>query len=258
MAKHTNRYHINKNGVPAACQAKKQMCPLGGDDKHFSTLTEAQQYADKINEKKYNKNMFNNKKQLRAKNDYKSQKKKFNDEIKKVKKTTNPANKRKKYPANKRKKLPSLDELNKMGDGKKITEGTSFSYKDKIKSISVYEKPIQESEFCYHYHVERKGRNNSITEQIGEGTPFIVFQVDDGRRGQYLYEYYDNGKMRVYSLEHKPITVFVPTPGRMRETFEAANVEIPEDYEETVRISSNKMRKLAKEKKKRLKADRKR
>lgn len=42
------KYHINKNGVPAACSATKGNCPFGSN--HFSSLKEAQAEADYINE----------------------------------------------------------------------------------------------------------------------------------------------------------------------------------------------------------------
>ena len=47
------KYHINKHGVPAPCRATKGNCPLGGDESHFSTQEEAQEYADKINAAEY-------------------------------------------------------------------------------------------------------------------------------------------------------------------------------------------------------------
>lgn len=47
------KYHIDKNGLPAVCKAKKRPCPLGGDDVHFDSIDEAQAYADKQNEAKF-------------------------------------------------------------------------------------------------------------------------------------------------------------------------------------------------------------
>lgn len=50
------KYHINKNGVPAICRAKKGNCPLGGQtgsENHFNTSEEAQAAADKMNEAQY-------------------------------------------------------------------------------------------------------------------------------------------------------------------------------------------------------------
>lgn len=48
-----SRFHINKHGVPAPCRAKPGNCPLGGDDQHFTTKEEAQEYSDSTNEKKH-------------------------------------------------------------------------------------------------------------------------------------------------------------------------------------------------------------
>lgn len=47
----SQKFHINKHGVPAPCKATKGNCPLGGDESHFDNLEEAQNYADRQNEK---------------------------------------------------------------------------------------------------------------------------------------------------------------------------------------------------------------
>lgn len=47
------KFHINKQGVPAVCQAKEGNCPFGGSDKHFNNKEEAQDFADKVNEAKH-------------------------------------------------------------------------------------------------------------------------------------------------------------------------------------------------------------
>lgn len=46
-----SKFHINKNGIPARCRAKKGNCPLG--DEHFDTIEEAQEYADEQSEKEF-------------------------------------------------------------------------------------------------------------------------------------------------------------------------------------------------------------
>lgn len=48
-----SKFHVNKHGVPAPCKATKGNCPLGGDESHFDSKEEAQEYADKQNEKEY-------------------------------------------------------------------------------------------------------------------------------------------------------------------------------------------------------------
>lgn len=47
------RFHINKNGVPAPCKAKKGNCPLGADNTHFSDIEHAQDFADEMNESEH-------------------------------------------------------------------------------------------------------------------------------------------------------------------------------------------------------------
>lgn len=48
-----SKFHINKHGVPAPCRAKSGNCPLGGDDQHFKTEQEAQDFADNQGEQKH-------------------------------------------------------------------------------------------------------------------------------------------------------------------------------------------------------------
>lgn len=44
----SKKYHIKKDGSPGVCTAQHS-CPLGGENEHFNTLEEAQEYADKKN-----------------------------------------------------------------------------------------------------------------------------------------------------------------------------------------------------------------
>lgn len=51
-----SKFHINKHGVPAPCKAIKGNCPLGGEsgnENHFDTQEEAQEYADIENENEH-------------------------------------------------------------------------------------------------------------------------------------------------------------------------------------------------------------
>lgn len=47
------KFHINKHGVPAPCKAKNGNCPLGGAESHFNSRQEAQNSADRENERKF-------------------------------------------------------------------------------------------------------------------------------------------------------------------------------------------------------------
>lgn len=46
-----SQYHVKKDGTPGICNAQKGRCPLGQLTEHFPTKEEAQEYADKLNEK---------------------------------------------------------------------------------------------------------------------------------------------------------------------------------------------------------------
>lgn len=44
------KFHIGKDGAPAPCNAQPGNCPLGGDNEHFTTQKEAEQFSDIVNE----------------------------------------------------------------------------------------------------------------------------------------------------------------------------------------------------------------
>lgn len=46
----SQKFHIDKNGKPAVCHAKKMPCPLGGEESHFESEEKAQIEADYRNE----------------------------------------------------------------------------------------------------------------------------------------------------------------------------------------------------------------
>lgn len=48
-----SKFHINKHGVPAPCRAQKGNCPYGGEDSHFDTQEEAQEYANKLHSEEF-------------------------------------------------------------------------------------------------------------------------------------------------------------------------------------------------------------
>lgn len=47
------KFHISKHGMPAPCKAEKRNCPYGGEESHFNSLEEAQEFIDKKNEERY-------------------------------------------------------------------------------------------------------------------------------------------------------------------------------------------------------------
>ena len=49
------KYHVKKDGTPGVCHAQEGNCPLGDSTEHFSSVQEAQDYADKINESRFAK-----------------------------------------------------------------------------------------------------------------------------------------------------------------------------------------------------------
>lgn len=47
------KFHINKQGIPAPCKAKKGNCPLGGEASHFDSQEEAQEYINNKSQEEF-------------------------------------------------------------------------------------------------------------------------------------------------------------------------------------------------------------
>lgn len=47
------KFHINRQGVPAPCKARKGRCPFGTSDTHFGSQEEAQAYIGNLNEEQF-------------------------------------------------------------------------------------------------------------------------------------------------------------------------------------------------------------
>lgn len=220
MAKNTNRYHIGKNGLPAVCQAKKQLCPLGGEDSHYSTKEEAQIEADKLNSKKFP--MFKKKKKWNGK--------KVNQ------KETPPVSKEKK---DKVEKMKSSHPVSKKQETKTSNQNGPKSYGDRIVSIEVYEGEIKQGVESYHYQEERADRSKYYDDTVGVGTPIAKFAINDGRAKTQLHEIYDNGKIRIYDIDtHKPVTLLLARPERMKGIFKRAGIPMPDGLLETTTKNS--------------------
>lgn len=222
MAKNTNRYHIGKNGLPAACQAKKRMCPLGGEEVHFASKEEAEEYAEKTNMKKYG--LFHGNK---SKND------------------DPPKTKGKSVKSAFRERKDSFSEGLHMNT--KITHWTSGrergekSYLHKIKSISVFNENIRKGIKSVHYSEEREKREERIHERIGVGTPVNRFLICDRSTNPQIHEIYDNGKIKVYdSNNHKQITIFVPKWERLEDVYEKIGIEPPKGLIERAKINTER------------------
>lgn len=222
MAKNTVRYHISKSGVPAACQAKKRMCPLGGDDKHFATKEEAQAEADKIFAKKYPMNK---------------------------KKETLGAKFAERRRESRRNKL-TLEEEQRREDIRKQADlerkakykSVEIPYRKKINSIEVFSGTIEVGDESSHFNADRHARAVQLEELFGVSTPVKAFVIDDGRRSKQIHEVHDTGKIRIYDVNtHKVITEFQPQPERIQDIFNEAKVDIPRNLLRTARKNRTKL-----------------
>lgn len=46
------KFHITKRGIPTECKVLAGVCPLGGEDSHFTTLEEAEEKSNELNKNK--------------------------------------------------------------------------------------------------------------------------------------------------------------------------------------------------------------
>lgn len=215
MAKNTVRYHISKNGVPAACQAKKRMCPLGGDEKHFATKEEAQVEADRILEKKY---PMNRKKEKMGENFSKRKKSNSKVDFKKDEKEI-------------RRQRVDMQRAAKYKD-------REVPYRLKIKSIEVFEGELKRNVESFHFNETRHNRTEQLENLFGKSTPVATFIIDDGRLNKQIHEIHDTGKIKIYDVDtHRPITEFQPQPERLKDIFSTANMEAPGDLIQVARVN---------------------
>lgn len=211
MGKNNQRWHINKQGIPAVCQAKKQLCPLGGDNSHYDNKEQAQKAADEINFKKYGVNGIPTEK--------------TNEE------------KTKNLPKNKN-KIP-VDNKDRPG----YTEPT---YQDKVESVKKGPELLNEDASGFHYSQERAPRIHAYDEAFGEGKPVATFLVKERGRQEVIHQVFDNGRTKILAVNdpNKVITEYVPAKVRLEYYFKEANITPPDGLLETVRINHKKADKL--------------
>ena len=204
------KFHINSQGKPAICKAKKGNCPFGGYDSHYSSLEKAQEAADKQNEKEFN--LLPDKSVNSEKNDEKSNATIF---ARKIKKSDRPyVEARKEFLRN---ESPAPTYIEKVSMCKKI------------KNAEFYEK--ERNVETEHFDFARRGRIDKLESIYGEGETVGFYEVNHKVKGSkfkwQVIEIKSTGQLIVYDKENgKKVTSFMGHRARI-ETMMILAGEIP-------------------------------
>lgn len=180
------KYHINKNGVPAVCRAKEGNCPYGGEsgsENHFDTIEEAQVAADKQNELQFG--LIGGVKFNTATTD---------EDFRHIENRLNEA---------------KQDEER---DGK-MYYFTRCKTSERIHDYTPNDKKTD------HYINDRVTKEQLMIDEIGEGSPIAYYKVHQFVKGRYkdqMVEVMDTGQIKIYDARRGHlVTTFVPARERM-------------------------------------------
>lgn len=214
------KYHINKRGIPAICKAKPGNCPLGGNDSHFKTLEEAQNFIDKKNERRHGL-------------------------LPKIKNYKPPY----KFATTKK----ELEYIEKQKEFLK-NESEDMTYIERCRSCKKLKHYIPVNQDTFHFSKHRQRRTQGLLEEFGEGNLIGYYKVDhllenvkqkNARYRKQIVELRDNGIIRVYDVNTgRTITTFIPHRARI-ETMMILSNEIPdEDFLKKITANKRKARQL--------------
>lgn len=177
------KYHINSNGAPAICRAKKGKCPFGEEHEHYSSIEEAQRKSDEINSRENG----------------------ILNEIKAVK-------------ANSPEDQMHIAERLQVYKDYEARTGR-LSYASKCLSSEEINDFEPNEETTGHYIEDRKLKNEMIEEQVGVGSLIGTFKINHpvgGRHKDQIVSVYDNGQIKLYDINTKKlITTYIPTKTRL-------------------------------------------
>lgn len=203
------KYHINRKGVPAICKQTTGKCPFGDSNEHYSSESEAQLAADRINEEKFG--LFVGQKEINEQ-DSKEQ------NIVKFAETTED-------------KLVIEKKLDRMR--KEAGKNSENSYILRMKRSEKLETYEPNGEVTFHYKEERAAREDLIKSQLGEGKPIGYYKVNhmvkDNFYQDQVFEVLNNGQVRIYDNNNgKLVTTFIPTRQRLEIVMLSAG-DIPDE-----------------------------
>lgn len=204
----SNKFHINKHGVPAPCRARSGNCPLGGSEQHFNTAHEAQEAADNEHEREFGLIPKSNKGNTQVKNSkyYKKALSKQDRE----------------YIRNRK------DSLGK--------EGRGTNYINRCKSTKRLDDFVPPNEKTGHFSNDRKHRSEELTKVIGEGDLIGYYRVNhlvgvkkESRYREQIVEVRDNGRLTIYdNRTGRTVTTFMAHRQRVEVMLLQAG-EIPQE-----------------------------
>lgn len=192
-------YHISKDGTPAVCHARRGHCPLGGPSVHFSSIIEAQKYADKKNSDNYSNNKSTLNKKILNNN------------------TQNPEINMQHRSKVKRKEL----------DKKHIDKE---DYYNRIEEISYYKEDMGKIKLSEHFVRFRRRRRTLLAKKLPEGVVVnrFLLKVKDSKTYE-IHEIYSNGEDRIYSADGNPrtlITKFAPRYSRLQSIYDKMGIKM--------------------------------
>lgn len=195
------KYHINKHGVPAPCKARPGNCPYGGDDQHFASRQEAQDFIDNKNEKDHgllpgiDKNKSLPYKKAKTKKDFQ-------------------------YIKNQKEFLKN--------------ESPDMTYIERCRSCKRIDDYVPVNQDTFHYSEHRQRRTQGLLKEFGEGNLIGYYKVDHllGKSRHYkkqIVELRDNGIIKVYDIKDgRTVTTFIPHRARI-EAMMILSDEIPDN-----------------------------
>lgn len=183
------RYHINKHGVPAVCKAQPGNCPLGGNDNHFNTKKDANNFIQQQNMKQHGLLPQVNKKDVKP------------------------------YRLAKTEKDLSFIEYQKRWLQKECEDMT---YIERCRSAKKLNDYIPSEAKTNHFKTSRKSREKGLYKTFGKGELIGYYEVDhivgNLKHNDYkkqVTELRDNGIMVIYDIDTgRKITTFLPHRAR--------------------------------------------
>lgn len=201
-----SRYHINKHGVPAICRAKPGNCPLGSNDEHFGSKEEAQNFADKKNEKTHGllPGLYDNPKAT--------------IEVEKKTKCTV------KLPFRRAKTKKDLEYIENHKEFLK-NEYEDLTYIERCRTSKRLNSYKTVNKGTFHFSAHRQRRTEGLLKEFGEGNLIGYYEVDhllDNAKTKKLgykkqiVELRDNGIIKVYDKKDgRTVTTFIPHRARI-------------------------------------------
>lgn len=198
----TQKFHINKRGIPSLCRAVKGKCPFGGERSHYNSLEEA--IAAEKDIQTIENGILPS---LQKKRDRKGNRITFAHSEESIR-----------YVKSKLRRLQKEDPEKDRYISRCLSSERITNFKG--------------SDNTHHFIFDRKERSEGIEEEFGKakkvGTYKVNHKLDKNYKTQ-IVELFDNGKMKIYdSNTNKLITTFIAHRQRTEVMLLKAG-EIPEE-----------------------------